>query len=157
MGMLPGEGAEDPMAEMPPMDDMNGGLPPTPPNGVDTPDTGDGMQDSQESDDEGIEIYNSLPIEKKSAAIKYMKSMQDDDEDAKSDSNGDNEGGAPEMPMESKSYIEKLVTEIANGIISDFDMNDREGIKGTKRDEKQITNKRLSNGRGTMNPFVSGR
>lgn len=157
MGMLPGEGAEDPMAEMPPMDDMNGGLPPTPPNGVDAPDTGDGMQDGQESDDEGIEIYNSLPVEKKSAAIKYMKSMQDDDEDAKSDSNGGNEGGAPEMPMESKSYIEKLVTEIANGIISDFDMNDREGIKGTKRDEKQITNKRLSNGRGTMNPFVSGR
>ena len=157
MGRLPGEGAEDLMAEMPPMDDMNGGLPPTPPNGVDTPDTGDGMQDSQESDDEGIEIYNSLPIEKKSAAIKYMKSMQDDDEDAKSDSNGDNEDGATEMPMESKSYIEKLVTEIANGIISDFDMNDREGIKGTKRDEKQITNKRLSNGRGTMNPFVSGR
>lgn len=157
MGMLPGEGAEDPMAEMPPMDDMNGGLPPTPPNGVDAPDTGDGMQDGQESDDEGIEIYNSLPVEKKSAAIKYMKSMQDDDEDAKSDSNGGNEGGAPEMPMESKSYIEKLVTEIANGIISDFDMNDREGVKGTKRDEKQITNKRLSNGRGTMNPFVSGR
>ena len=157
MGMLPGEGAEDPTAEMPPMDDMNGGLPPTPPNGVDAPDTGDGMQDNQESDDEGIDIYNSLPVEKKSAAIKYMKSMQDDEEDAESNSNGGNEGGAPEMPMESKLYIEKLVTEIANGIISDFDMNDREGVKGTKRDEKQITNKRLSNGRGTMNPFVSGR
>ena len=60
------------------------------------------------------------------------------------------------MPMESKRSIEDLVTEITNGIINDFDMNDREGVKGTKRDERKITNKDVKR-RIKMNPFVSRR
>ena len=60
------------------------------------------------------------------------------------------------MPMESKRIIEDLVTEITNGIINDFDMNDREGVKGTKRDERKITNKDVKR-RIKMNPFVSRR
>ena len=142
---------------MPPMDDMSDDMPPKSPNEDDETDNGDGMQDNQESNDEGIEIYNSLPTEKKSAAIKYMKSMQDDSDNAESDDDDGNKDGDDGKQMESKSYVEKMVNEITNGIISDFDMNDREGIKGTKRNEKKITNKRLNKGFGKRNPFVSGR
>lgn len=79
--------------------------------------------------------------------------MQDD---SSSDSNDAKNKQQANMPMESKRNIEDLVTEITNGIINDFDMNDREGVKGTKRDERKITNKDVKR-RIKMNPFVSRR
>ena len=148
MEMLPNEGMEEPTEDIPPMNDIGGEIQDT-----DMPSEGDGMQDIQTNNDEGIDIYNSLPVEKKSAAIKYMKSMQDD---SSSDSNDDKNKQQANMPMESKRSIEDLVTEITNGIINDFDMNDREGVKGTKRDERKITNKDVKR-RIKMNPFVSRR
>lgn len=146
---LPHEGDEGLNIGSEPMDDINGTVPPM--DGNDNPDSGDGMQDKNGNEDEGIEIYNSLPIEKKSAAIKYMKSMQDD-----SDSDSKDENVPNGKQNESKSNIDKIVTEITNGIIGDFDMNDREKVKGTKRDEKTITNKDVLK-RRNINPFVSGR
>lgn len=127
------------MNEMPPFGNDNEDLPPMDDNDNDKLENGDG---TEEDNDEGIEIYNSLPIEKKSAAIKYMKSMQDDD----SETDDKNQ-------MESKMSIDHLVNEITNGIISDFDMNDRIGEKGIKRNEKKIANKKLN----LKNPFISGR
>ena len=141
LDLQPEEGLDSPIGDMsniggdnelPPMDDEK-----------EEPNDGDGTQ-NKDNDDEGIEIYNSLPIEKKSAAIKYMKSMQNDSESNEKDN---------ENPMESKKTIDHLVNEIANGIINDFDMNDRNGEKGTKRYEKKISNKNLNR----KNPFVSGR
>ena len=139
LDLQPEDSLGDEMNEMPPFGNDNEELPPMDDNNNDKLEDGDG---TEEGNDEGIEIYNSLPIEKKSAAIKYMKSMQDDN----SESDDKNQ-------MESKISIDHLVNEITNGIISDFDMNDRIGEKGIKRNEKKIANKNLN----LKNPFISGR
>lgn len=115
---------------------------------------GDGADNqSQDSDQQELDdIFNSASIETKNAILKYAKSQSKNDNG--NDSNEEySQEPMPEMPMESRKYHNKLVNEIVNGIIGDLDMNDREGVKGTKRDEKKITNKRVKRN----NPFVAGR
>ena len=148
-------GGPDPMNNggMPPMDD-GGGMPPA----DDEPPMGDGMDDSNASSDqkELDDIFNNANLEVKNAILKYAKSQADNDDDSNSEGEMppmDNEQGNSQMPNESKRYKSHLVNEIMNGIISDLDMNDRNKVKGTKRDEKRITNKQI----GISNPFVSGR
>lgn len=144
----------------------NGGMPPDdegmPPSADDEnePPMGDGAEnsDQQELDD----IFNSASLEVKNAILKYAKSQADNDDKKGNDMNdedmppiqGDEENSdTPPMPNESKHYKNHLVNEIMNGIISDLDMNDRNKVKGTKRDEKKITNSYI----GNSNPFISGR
>jgi hypothetical protein len=137
----------------------NEGMPPSA-NDENEPPMGDGADnsDQQELDD----IFNSASLEVKNAILKYAKSQTDnddkkdqdiDDEDMPPMQGDEEDSNTPQMPNESKRYKNHLVNEIMNGIISDFDMNDRNKVKGTKRDEKRITNNYISK----SNPFVSGR
>lgn len=137
----PMAGGADPMAGAPGMPPTNND--PTMGDGTDDGNTMQGSSDQQELDD----IFNNASIEDKNAILKYAKSQTEND--------SGNEGEQPQQPMqsESKHYKDKLVNEIINSIMGDFDMNSREGIDGTKRYEKKITNTKLKRN----NPFVSGR
>lgn len=138
-----------------PMDD-NGGFSPIDGNGqgmsdsMDIP-TGDGTDGSVEKNvsseqQELDDIFNSASLEDKNAILKYAKSQAE-----RNDKEGNGNDG--KMPNESISHDDKLVNEIVGSIINSMDMNGREGVKGTKRREKKIANKKI----GRNNPFVSGR
>ena len=152
---LPPMGGPDPMmgdptagGGMPPMGDEGSPVDNEPPMGDGTEQNGDSQGDSsdqQELDD----IFNNASIENKNAILKYARSQTQNDEGGQNQ--GQNDGGMPPMPNESRDYKKDLVNEIVNGIIGD--MNDREGNDGIKRNEKKITNKRIKRN----NPFVSGR
>lgn len=86
----------------------------------------------------------SMTSDEKAEVInKIKKGMTDDDLDT-DDMGGDNSMG-DEMPMESKHNLDSIINEIIGSLIN--------GDEKENREEKKITNKRVTN----KNPFVSNR
>ena len=90
----------------------------------------------------------SMTSDEKAEVInKIKKGMTDDDLDTDNsmdDMGGDNSMG-DEMPMESKHNLDSIINEIIGSLIN--------GDEKENREEKKITNKRVTN----KNPFVSNR
>lgn len=127
------------------------------------PPMGDGTDDNDNMPDENNgnsgqaeldDIFNKASLEDKNAILKYARS-QTEKNDGSNDNEDDNQF-SPKNEMQTEAYkrVRKdFIDEIVNGLINNFDLNDRQGNEGTKRGEKKITNKRL----GVSNPFISGR
>lgn len=90
----------------------------------------------------------SMTSDEKAEVInKIKKGMTDDDldtDDSMNDMGGDN-SMSDEMPMESKHNLDSIINEIIGSLIN--------GDEKENREEKKITNKRVTN----KNPFVSNR
>lgn len=156
MGADPSMGGGAPPMDEPPMDSGNDA-----PMGDMPTDMGDGTQGG-----DAPEGYDKLSKDQKKAVDNYIDSMINDDGDNNDQNDNqmptDDNQQQPPMPMESKRFKAQLIDEIVNGIMDNgtFDMNAREGKKGTKRDDKNIANRQVLNPRASKNrvsrPFVSG-
>lgn len=138
--------------DTPPMDE-----PPIPPMGNEPPapapdmnepeppidDAPIGDEPKDDDNDEIMSLIDKLSIEDKLAAKKYIQSMVDDNDGGEEKKE---ETPEPDMPMESKKNIGKLVNEIVNSVLSDFDDDDE-----SDREDKIIRNKKVSD----ANPFKS--
>ena len=156
---LPNQGGFEPEPQMPPM-------PPTPPANEEMPmgdDMGqmpDGMGDDNDPkkkiQQKAGKITKELADyqgEDKEEVAKYVKGMVDkaadkiiDGDDGMPEDMG-GENFADETQMESLDRTNDIVNEIVNDLMYD------RGARGTKRDEKKITNREI----GNDSPFVSKR
>jgi hypothetical protein len=139
--------------DMPPMDeppmggDM-GGFPEDEPVGDED---FSGMDDGGTEDFDEKENNNNIldlsefSLEDAAAIKKYADSFKEDDD---KEDNGDEEN-QDNMPMESKSLRDDVISEIMNSFID----NERSSDRTTKRDERFVPKNKMKR----TNPFVSNR
>jgi len=112
---------EDPMGDPNAMDDQNA------------------APESQE-DEELIDLINSLSIEDKAAAKKYIESMADDNSEGE-----DEEQPQDEMPMESRKSLKRMIDETIEEVLK------KDVVNKSGRDEDELPSK--YNGDEFKSPF----